>query len=353
MTQVRVMHYLNQFFAGMGGEDKADMPFGSRQGPIGPGKRLQDLLGDSARIAVTVYCGDNYFADHHKEVPASIMQIAKDQDIQIVVAGPAFSAGRYGFACVEICRFLSTSLGLYGITAMHAENPGVDTYRQYKDRRVFNLPTADVIAGMEDALSRVAKFVLKLASGDTIGPASEEGYMPRGIRIDRVASESGADRTIDMLLNMLANRPFTTEIPIESFEASPINPPVAELKDACLALAYTGGIVPLENPDGFRVAKNSKWNKYSIDKLNSMKDVEWDVVAGGHNTAFVRDNPNYGVPLDVCREIERRGILGEIYPYFYSTNGGTTTIADMKAVGMEMAHDMSHGSVGAVLLVST
>ena len=54
MTQVRVMHYLNQFFAGIGGEEKADVPPDFREGSVGPGKRLQGLLGDSANI-VTLY----------------------------------------------------------------------------------------------------------------------------------------------------------------------------------------------------------------------------------------------------------------------------------------------------------
>ena len=59
MPKVRVMHYINQFFAGIGAEEKADVPVDFREGPIGPGKRLQELLGDSAEIVVTVYCGDS------------------------------------------------------------------------------------------------------------------------------------------------------------------------------------------------------------------------------------------------------------------------------------------------------
>ena len=48
MPKVHVMHYVNQFSAGIGGEDKADVPVGSGEGAVGPGKRLQELLGDSA-----------------------------------------------------------------------------------------------------------------------------------------------------------------------------------------------------------------------------------------------------------------------------------------------------------------
>jgi glycine reductase len=128
------MHYLNQFFVGIGGEEKADVPVGSREGTVGPGKRLQDLLGDSAKIVTTVYCGDNYFAEHSDEALASTLRIAKDQDVKIVVAGPAFQAGRYGFACAEVMHYLRTSLDLYCVGGTHIENPAVATYKQYKDR---------------------------------------------------------------------------------------------------------------------------------------------------------------------------------------------------------------------------
>ena len=54
MTALRVVHYLNQFFAGIGGEDKAETPPGQRDGAIGPGRVLEQALGDRARIAAKI-----------------------------------------------------------------------------------------------------------------------------------------------------------------------------------------------------------------------------------------------------------------------------------------------------------
>jgi len=85
------MHYINQFFAGIGGEEKADVPVGSLEEVVGPGKRLQDLLGDSAEIVVTAYCGDDYFAQHTDRALESILEIARDQNVKLLVAGPAFA----------------------------------------------------------------------------------------------------------------------------------------------------------------------------------------------------------------------------------------------------------------------
>jgi len=353
VEKVRIIHFMNQFFAGMGAEEKADVPTGSHEGPLGPGKRLQGLLGDSAEIVVTAYCGDNYFAVHTNEALERILKIAREHDVKMLAAGPAFAAGRYGFACAEVCHSLSTSLNCYAITGMHSENPGVDTYKQYKDSKVFVLPTADNVAGMEDALARMAKLVLKLASGVAIGPASEEGYMPRGIRVMERADKRGVERAVDMLLNKMAGCPFTTEIPIESLEVIPVPPPVANLKDAYLALVSTAGVVPEGNPDGFKVARNTQWRKYSIENLDSMKDGKWEVSHFGYDTTFMLENPNYGVPLDVCREMERKGVFSRLYPYFFTTVGTNASIHAMQNNGREIAQELKAEGVDAVLLVST
>jgi betaine reductase len=351
--KVRVMHYLNQFFAGRGGEDKASLPFEPLKGAIGPGKRLQEMLGDSAEIVVTAYCGDNYFNEHRDEVLPAILKVVKDERVQMVFSGPAFDAGRYGVACVEVCHFMATEANLRCITSMFPENPGVAIYKQYKDRRVFLFPSKPNTSGMEEALSKMGQCASKLASGTAVGSASEEGYVPRGIRANKVVSRSGVDRAVDMLMDKIAGRPFTTEIPVESLERIPVPPRLTDLRQVCLALATTSGVMPPGNPDGFKVYRNTQWRKYPIRSLNSMKDGNWDVIHGGFHTAFMLGNPNYGVPLDVCRDLEKDGVIGRLYPFYYVTSGCSGLITSMKAIGKEIAYDMKAGGVGAALMVST
>ncbi len=346
------MHYMNQFFAGIGGEDRADVPVGSFVGPVGPGKHLQELLGDSAQIVVTAYCGDDYFATHSEEALASILKVATACNIDMLVAGPAFASGRHGFACAEICHAVSTSLDLPCVGAMSPDNPGVGRYKHYKDRKVFLLPAAGAVSGMEDALTGMAQYVSKLASGVAIGPASEEGYIPRGLRFNRVVSKIGAERAVDTLLDKLAGRPFTTEVPVEYFETVPVASRVADLSDACIALVTTMGVLPPGNPDGFKVYRNNQWRKYSIGSLDSMHDTKWDVVHGGYNSAWMIDNANYCVPVDACRKLEKEGVIAQLYPYFYSTNGGMGFISAMQAIGREIAGNMKAEGVDATILVS-
>src|SRR5262245_28064092 len=153
MTMFRVVHYLNQFFAGIGSEDKADMPPGRHDGPTGPGRLLQQALGDRARIVATVYCGDNHVGENPGTVEDVVALIAEMRP-DIVIAGPAFSAGRYGLACGAVSAGACKQLGVAVVTGMHADNAAVEMYRT----KVPIVPTEKTAAGMARALPVMARL---------------------------------------------------------------------------------------------------------------------------------------------------------------------------------------------------
>src|SRR2546428_1583235 len=62
MEPVRVLHYLNQFFAGLGGEEQTGLTPRAITGPVGPGRALETLMGGGGRVVATLVCGDNAFA---------------------------------------------------------------------------------------------------------------------------------------------------------------------------------------------------------------------------------------------------------------------------------------------------
>ncbi len=61
MEKIRVVHYINQFFAQIGGEEKADIEPVLMEGIVGPGLALKSGLGDDYEVVATVICGDTYF----------------------------------------------------------------------------------------------------------------------------------------------------------------------------------------------------------------------------------------------------------------------------------------------------
>ena len=73
MSKLRVVHYINQFFAGIGGEEKADTPAELRVGEVlGPGMALKANFGDNAEIVATIICGDSYFAENMASIKKDI-----------------------------------------------------------------------------------------------------------------------------------------------------------------------------------------------------------------------------------------------------------------------------------------
>ncbi len=64
MTEkIKVVHYINQFYGGYGGEDTAGMGIVVKEQPVGPGLMLRKLLGDDYEIVATIICGDNHISE--------------------------------------------------------------------------------------------------------------------------------------------------------------------------------------------------------------------------------------------------------------------------------------------------
>src|ERR1044071_3736327 len=228
---IKLMHVVNQFFAGLGGEEKAGLPVGIIEGSAGAARGLEQKLGSEAAITHTIYFGDNYFHEHKEEALKAILEAVRAAEPAVLIAGPAFNSGRYGLACVEICYAAANALAVPCLTAMHEENPGVGAYREFVNARVYCLPTTEATTGMNDALTRLARFALRLARGEEIGAATDEGYFNRGIRRIERTDRTRAPRARETLLQKINQEPFETEIPMEVWDDAPLAPPLAGLKN--------------------------------------------------------------------------------------------------------------------------
>ena len=70
--KIRVVHYLNQFFAQIGGEDKADVGPQSKMVPSVPVALCNRRSESNGEVVATIFCGDNYFAEHQEASDRSI-----------------------------------------------------------------------------------------------------------------------------------------------------------------------------------------------------------------------------------------------------------------------------------------
>ena len=165
MQTLRVVCYLNQFFGQLGGEDKAGVGPQIMSGAVGSARAVQQSLGDAGTVVATVLCGDNYVAEHPDTAVAALLQLIAAQQPDLVVAGPAFLAGRYGVACGALCAGVQSQLKVSAVTGMHAENPGVELYR----RQVYIVPTGAEATHMLDEVRRLVSLGLKLARREPLG----------------------------------------------------------------------------------------------------------------------------------------------------------------------------------------
>ena len=102
---------------------------------------------------------------------------------------------------------------------------------------------------------------------------------------------------------------------------------------AKIAVVTSGGIVPQGNPDRIESSSATKYGVYSIDDMDTMLPEDFMTIHGGYDRAFVLKNPNLVVPLDVLRDMEKKGEIGELADYFISTTGTGTSTGNAKAFG--------------------
>ena len=346
---MRVVHYLNQFFGGIGAEEKAGMPLEVREGAVGPGRLLEQLLGDQSRIVMTLVCGDNYAVEHQDELTASVLEQVREAGAELFVAGPCFDAGRYGMAAGALCAAVQSSLGIPVITGMSKENPGVDLYRE----ALYVVDSGTSPAKMRDVLVKMARLGKKQVNKEAMGLPAEEGYLRRGLLRDQLVEHTAARRLVDMLMAKVKGEPFESEMLPTSFEPIPMPAGVKDLSKAKVMLITDGGLVPKGNPDKIDGTAATRWGSYNIEGRDDLRGEEYEISHGGYDARFVQEDPDRLVPLDAMREMEKSGVIGQLHNEFISTSGRSNPLSNTRRLGREMAEKVKREGVDAVILTST
>jgi glycine reductase len=347
--KIRVIHYLNQFFAQVGGENKADTGLGFKDGAVGPGRALEQALGDNGEVVATVYCGDNYFAEHQEELIDNICRRIGAYKPDLLVAGPAFESGRYGIACGAICQAVQARLGLAAVAGMDEDNVGASLFQ----KNVCIVNSGISIARMVPTLQRMAALGVKLAHGQPLGKPADEGYLPRGIKRNEFAVKPPAERAVDMLLAKLRGEKFISEIAPPKFAGSKPAAPLRDLSSSIIALVTDGGLVPEGNPDRIEPGRPTRFTTIPIAGVNSLDADKYDAVHSGYDTAFANRDPNRLVPLDTMRDLERDGVIGKLHEFVHSTGGAHAAVENATAIGKDIAQRLKAAGVTGVILTST
>ncbi|MEZ3436731.1 MAG: glycine/betaine/sarcosine/D-proline family reductase selenoprotein B [Lachnospiraceae bacterium] len=351
MAKLRAVYYINQFYAGIGGEEMADTGLGIYEEKKGPALGIEPMWKGEMEVVKVLVCGDNYINTDEKF--ESILPRIKEEVLaakpDVFVAGPAFNAGRYGVACAKMCDYVKKELGVPSVTGMWWENPAVGMYVQDN----YIISTTETASGMRKSLPKVAALALKLAKGEKIGAAYKEGYLPTGHRYNEYHEKTGARRVTELLLDKLYHRPYRTEVPLRGFEQVPPAAAVENPAKASVALITTGGLVPVGNPDKLKQAFAVSYGKYSMEGLKSLDKGVYESIHGGYDTTDASNDPHRLIPLDGMLELEQEKKIKAVFPYFYTTCGVGTNVETSKEMGRNIAEDLKNSGVRAAILTST
>lgn len=344
----KVLYYVNQFFGQIGGEEEAGMAPVFKNENIGPALGFNGLLGEEGEVVGTLICGDNYFNENKEEALEYIMKVIKENNPDIVVAGPAFNAGRYGMACSGVANAVIDELNIPVVTGMYIENPGLDSCRA----KAIVAETTDSAAGMRNALPVMANIVKKLMKNEELGLPAEDGYISQGKRLTVFSEKRGSRRAVDMLLARLTDQPFETELPMPVFDKVDPAAAIKDLSKATIALVTSGGMVPHGNPDRIQSASAQKWGKYDVSSRDALTG-EYCTIHGGFDPVYANEIPDRIAPLDMLKEFQKESVIGNVFEYFYTTTGTGTSVGNSIKFGTEIGKELKEAGVDGVILTST
>lgn len=349
MNKIKVVHYINQFFAGLGGEEKADTkPFKADQLPP-ISKQLQKVLGEEFEVVGTVVCGDSYFGENVDEATEELIKLIDSLNPKLFISGPAFNAGRYGLASATIAATVKEKLNIPVLTGMYPENPGADMYK--KD--IYIIETKNSAAGMRDAMKKMGKLAVKIAKGEEIGSPEEEHYIKRGVRVNYFTEKDGARRAVDMLIKKINGEEFETEYPMPVFDRVEVAKAIEDLSKAKIALVTSGGIVPKGNPDRIESSSATKYGAYDFKEIDDLTKENSETAHGGYDPVYANEDSDRVLPIDVLRDMEKEGKIGALYETWFSTVGNGTAVANAESFAKEIADKLHEEKVDAVILTST
>jgi glycine reductase len=341
---MRIVHYVNQFFAGVGGEEAAGTAPDTRQGAVGPGRALDAMLGSDHEIVATVFCGDDYAASD-ASAGEELLALVRGLSPDLLVAGPAFTSGRYGLACARLAAAAARA-GIPSVASMHPENPGLD-----EAEPAPVIESGKIGREMRPSLERLAQAIEKLAGGEEL--REHDGRIGRAPRRNRMAERTAAERAVGLLLTRLAGDQESTEVPLPSFGSVTPSAPLADPENARIALLTEGALVPMGNPDRLESARATRWLRYELEGLDRLEEGTYQSVHGGFSTVAANADPHRLLPLDAARELEREGRIGQLHHQYLTTAGNGTQVATARGFGVEWAAELRQAGVQAAILTAT
>ena len=96
-----------------------------------------------------------------------------------------------------------------------------------------------------------------------------------------------------------------------------------------------------------------KRQEYDITDVYDLTEETYETAHGGYDPVYANQDSDRVLPVDVLRDLEKEGVIGELHNKFYTTVGNGTAVANAKAFAAEFSQKLLADGVDAVILTST
>lgn len=271
----------------------------------------------------------------------------KEESFDLFIVGLVFNVGRYGVVCGIICKVVEEELNIFVIIGMYKENLGVDMFKL----DLYIVFIGNLVVSFRKVVLIMMKLGFKLVRDEEIGFFEEEGYIMRGIRKNFFYEFRGFERVIDMLVKKMKGESFEIEYLMFEFDRVIFMKFVKDLFKIKFVLVIFGGIVLIDNLDKIEFLSVIKYGIYDLIDMDFMLNKEFIIIYGGYDRVYVFENLNLVVLLDVVREFEKEGVIGELVDYFIIIIGIGMSVGNFKRFGEEFFKKLLEDDVDVVILI--
>ena len=128
---------------------------------------------------------------------------------------------------------------------------------------------------------------------------------------------------------------------------------IKDITKATIALITTGGMVPKGNPDRIASSSARNYGRYDISTVDNLCSETYETAHGGFDPVYCNEDSDRVLPVDILREMEQEGKIGELYKHFYSTTGNGTSVKNSLEFARDFTKELIADGVDAVILTST
>ncbi|MBP2016089.1 GrdB-related putative oxidoreductase [Anaerococcus degeneri] len=164
---MKILLIFDQGLAGAGGKSNPNQDLAIAKGGIGSALMLKPHFDQvSANIVATLYCGNEYFLNHKKEVVIKMTKMAEKIQPDMVVCGPCFNFEDYALMSAEIAKSIKENTNLNVVAMMSQENES--TIEAYKDKiDILKMPKKGG-TGLSESFDNLACYIDSKVNGKQI-----------------------------------------------------------------------------------------------------------------------------------------------------------------------------------------